>query len=481
MSNEQSTAVIKLPKGKKNLVQLGAICLTVSIACYGLALSTLITPILQNLNAMDYVGLFSVFGSIGITIMTPIGGKLGDIFGRKAIVVIAGLACILCGVGIAFAPNLPILMFCRIGVGLAQGAFMAAPYIIVGVINEKKDVPKAMGLLAMALSIGGFGGSIIAGILTDMGMLTVAILFPAIPLAIGVVLIGMLYPNDKNAVKAKIDMVGIVLLVIALCGILLPLNFGSTMGWTNPIILGGFLVGIVFTVLLVKFETKAEQPIIPVKMFKEKKYLAFVLVGFICYFYRGAMDVYAPLGAINVIGTSTATAGSLQFPRTIVTMFLPVIAGAWVGKKKVNMWKAMAIATALSAFPMLSMGFTTQSASYVIVYFVALTITGIAESYRGVSITPAAQACLKKEDIGVGTALVNFANSLAGSLAAALYGTIYGGFTAADATNVDLMQKGVNAVFLTAGGITVVGLLLVIFWVRPMLEKEAAAEASAAN
>ena len=121
---------------------------------------------------------------------------------------------------------------------------------------------------------------------------------------------------------------------------------------------------------------------------------------------------------------------------------------------------------------MLAMGFTSQSKRFVIVYFVALAITGIAESFRGVSITPAAQACLKPEDIGVGTALVNFANSLASSLAAALYGAIYGGFTAADATNVDFIQKGVNAVFLTAGGITLVGVLLVLFWVRPMLEKE---------
>ena len=183
------------------------------------------------------------------------------------------------------------------------------------------------------------------------------------------------------------------------------------------------------------------------------------------------MDVYAPLGAINVIGTSTVVAGSLQFPRTIVTMFLPAIAGVWVGERKTNMWKAMAIATAFSAFPMLAMGFTMQSASYIIVYFVALTLTGIAESYRGVSITPAAQSCLKPEDIGVGTALVNFANSLAASLTAALYGMIYGGFTAPDPTNVDLIQKGVNAVFLTSGGITVIGLLLTIFWVRPMLQK----------
>ena len=169
MQNKQSTAAINLTNGRKNLIQFGAMCLTISIACYGLALSTLITPILENVDAMDYVGLFSVFGSIGITIMTPIGGKLGDIFGRKAIVVVAGIACVLLGAGIAYAQTLWLLMLCRIGVGIAQGAFMAAPYIIVGVINEKKNVPKAMGLLSMALAIGGFGGSIVAGILTDLG------------------------------------------------------------------------------------------------------------------------------------------------------------------------------------------------------------------------------------------------------------------------------------------------------------------------
>ena len=174
----------QLTKGRKNLIQFGAMCLVISIACYGLALSTLITPILENVNAMEYVGLFSVLGSLGITIMTPIGGKLGDIFGRQAIVIISGAACALFGLGIAFANTLPVLMICRIGLGIAQGAFMAAPYIIVGVINEKKDVPKAMGLLSTALAIGGFGGSIVAGILTDLGALKLAILFPAVPLAI---------------------------------------------------------------------------------------------------------------------------------------------------------------------------------------------------------------------------------------------------------------------------------------------------------
>ena len=67
-----------------------------------------------------------------------------------------------------------------------------------------------------------------------------------------------------------------------------------------------------------------------------------LIIGFICYFYQTAMNVYAPIGAMKVMGTS------------------------------------------------------------IIIYFVALTITGIAESYRSVSITPSAQATLQPEDVGVG-------------------------------------------------------------------------------
>lgn len=468
MSDTQTRVAIHLPKGRKTFIQLGAICLIVSIACYGLALSTLITPILERVDAMGYVSLFSIVSSLGITIMTPVGGKLGDMFGRRNIIVISGIACILFGIGIAYAQSTWFLMICRLGLSFAQGAFMAAPYIIVGLINEKKDVPKAMGLLAMALSVGGFVGSMIAGALTDAGMLEAAIMFPAVPLLIGVLIIGFLYPEDRNLSKAKLDWIGILLLTAALCGILLPLSYGSSVGWTNPVILGGFAAGIVLSILLYRYELRADHPVIPVSMFQHRSYLAFLLVGFFCFFYRSAVDVYAPIAALNVIGTSLTIAGSLQFPRALVTMILPVAAGIWVGKKRANLWKAMAIASATTAFPMMAMGFTTETTS-IWLYFAIFAITGIAESFRGVSVTPAAQHCLKTEEIGVGTALVNFVNSLAGSLAVAAYGVVYNSFTAADPANVVNIRNGVNAVFWTAGGVSLIGLLIVLFWVRPIL------------
>lgn len=323
-------------------------------------------------------------------------------------------------------------------------------------------------MLATAIAVGGFGGSIIAGILTDMGLLKVAILMPAVPLILGVVLIGMNMPNVKREGKVVIDVPGIIALVVALAGILLALNFGSSMGWGNPMIIAGFVIGIVALVVLVKIEGKSAEPLIPLKLFKNSQYTVLLIIGFICYFYQSAMNVYAPIGAMKVMGTSTSAAGALQMPRTIITIFLPTIAGVWVGKKAANAWKAMVVGTLFVAVPMAVMGFTTPSTS-IIIYFVALAITGIAESYRSVSITPSAQATLQPADMGVGTSLVNFVNSLANTIAAAVFGAAYNLSTAADPTNVAYIQNGVNSVFRLAAIVAVIGLVLVIFVVRPKM------------
>ena len=277
-------------------------------------------------------------------------------------------------------------------------------------------------------------------------------------------------PNQKREGKVVIDVPGIIALVIAICGILLALNFGSSLGWTHPAIIAGFIIGIAALVALIKIEEKAKEPLIPLKLFKNSQYTVFLIVGFICYFYQNAMNIYAPIGAMKVMGTSTSMAGALQMPRTIITIFLPTIAGVWVGKKLANSWKAMAIGTLLAGIPMAVMGFTTPKTP-ILVYFIALTITGIAESYRSVSITACAQATLQPADMGVGTSLVNFVNSLSGTIASAVYGVAYDFNTVSDPTNVSNIQNGVNAVFWLAAIVSIIGFFIVIFAVKPKMKE----------
>ena len=466
-----TNVAIPLPKAKKNMVQIGCICLMLSISMFGLSLSTLQAPILEEMNAMSYFSLLTVLSSLGLAIMTPIGGKLGDLLGRRNIVIVAGTICAVSGIGMGFVRSIIPFMILRLLLGAAQGAFTAVPFILAREINEAKDVPKMMGFLSSAIAVGGFVGSIIAGILTDMGLLSVAIMFPAIPLLTGVVLIGLNLPNKKREGKINIDVLGIIALTVCLSAILIPLNYAPKVGWTNPAIIAGFIVGIIALFILVKVENKVEEPIIPMNLFKNKNYTTLLVVGFICYFYMGAMNVYAPLAVQKVIGGSTAISGALQMPRTGITILLPAVAGIWVGKKTQNTWKAMMIATLLVGVPFLVLGFTTTSTP-ILIYFVALAMTGVAESFRAVAITPSAQATLSPQDLGVGTSLVNFANSLSGVISASIFGIAYDMNTSANPENIANIASGVNLVFLITSVVSFIGLAVVILIVRKQVNSK---------
>lgn len=469
MSESNSRAAIPLPRHKKSMVQWGCICLMLSIAMFGLSLATIQEPILAKLNGMSYFSLLSVLGTLGLAIMTPIGGKLGDLFGRRNQVLVSGLICAACGIGMGLLRSLWPFMLLRLLLGAAQGAFTSAPYILIREINEPEDVPKAMGLLASAVAIGSFGGSIIAGLLTDLGWLEMAIIFPVIPLLIGVVLISSALPNLPRKQKVNIDWAGISALAVALSGILLALNFGPRSGWLSPAVLSGFVVGIVALFLLWKAEQRAAEPVIPLHLFSNQTYTALLAVGFLSFFYNTAMNYYAPLAVLQVLGSSTSVTGTLQLPRTILTIALPAACGLWVSKSSRNNWLAMAGATGLVGVAFLFLSFTGRGTP-LLIFYVMLALTGVAESLRAVSVTPTAQQTLAQQDMGIGTSLLSFSNSLSNLLASAVLGIVYDMRVTEAQPSAVMIASGVNAVFLTAAAVSFAGLAVVLLVVRKQLK-----------
>lgn len=449
---------IPLSNMKRNLVTIGCICLMLSIACFGLSLAVIQGPILEEMDAMEYFSTLTILASLGLAFLTPIGGKLGDLFGRRNVIIISGIIAVICGIGMGIVKTVVPFMALRLLLGAAQGAFTAAPYILIREINKPQDVPKRIGVLSSSIAIGGFGGSIIAGILTDAGLLRLGVIFPVIPLIIGIVLIAFNLPNKKREEKAVIDYPGVILLALFLSSLLLSLNYGPKIGWSNPIIIIGLIASIILGYLLYRVENKSKEPIIPMFLFANKKYRTLLLVGLIAYYYQESMNMYAPLAVQKVLGKSATVSGSLQLPRTILIMILPIIVGVWVSKKAKNAKKAMIISTALIAVLFLILGFT-NSKTPVIVYFITLALTGVSESCRAVSITPAAQSTLDQSELGIGTSLITFTNSLSLLFAATIDGIIFD-------VNKNNIQAGINGIFLLTSVISLIGAFIVIFKVK---------------
>ena len=481
IQNTTSAAAIPLPKVKQTAVMIGCFLLMFSITMFGFVVSTLQPQTLKAMNAIEYAGLLTLCGSVGVSITTPIGGKLGDLIGKRNIVIIGGIIGIVTNIMYAFASTgtsvVPLVVL-RIIIGLAQGAYTASPFVISALIYERKDIPKALGYITMSVALGGSLGAMAGGALNDLGYFVLAVASPTIPLIIGVALIATCMPNHKRSGKVTFDVKGTILLALSLMGVLTALSQGATMGWTHPVILGGLVLGVLSGIALVRVENRAADAMLPLYLLKSKRFTILVLVGAIACFYRTAITSYVPQAAAYVMGiTNTTVLGALTTPRTIVTVLLPAFAGVWITKKVGRKWKAIVIATLLAAIPMAIMGFTTPSTS-IVLYFVLITITGVAESFRGVTCNAVAQEELTAEEMSTGTAFINFINSLAGSVSSAVFAV---GFNSCIAKTPGLRgyQNGANTVYWISAIVMFIGFLITIFVIRPMLNKKEAEKAIA--
>ena len=148
---------------------IGCLFLMFAIASYGLSLSTIQGPILDSLNGADYFALVTLLSSIGMCVMTPVGGRLTDMMPIDKLMLYSGGVYIAAGLGMTFIPNLWVFIICRVLLALSQGIYASLPFIIVRKIYPPQQTPKAMGYLAMITAVGGLLGSFLAGWLADMG------------------------------------------------------------------------------------------------------------------------------------------------------------------------------------------------------------------------------------------------------------------------------------------------------------------------
>lgn len=474
-SNNSATASAPLiPLSQRNLwlVLAGCFCLIVFLSGSSSAISLVLTPKLEQLNALDQFPIAIIIGTIGIAIMTPIGGSLGNIFGRKVMLIVPSIIAIISIVAVAYSTSFTMFAIARLMLSLAVGAYTSSPYIVVSMIGTRKEVPKYMGLLASAMALGIFIGPSIGGLLLEYGYLNLATYFMALILVVGVILIQIGLPKIPGNSSIKLDWIGIVLLAIIISVFVLVLNYLPELGWNHQYILIGIVLFFVLLPVFVLYENNQEKkgnsPVIAVRLFKNIEFTVLLLVSLSTYYLVTPMVAYGSRAGYELLQASSVVIGMFTLPRTIITLILPTFAGIWLSKKYTNSWIAMAIATGLPAIALLPLSFVTPEMP-VIVFFVSFGLTGISESFRAVSVTPAAQDTLEAKDLGVGTSLINFFNSMGSVLGASLSGYLFN-LAGGD------VQSGIRNAFTSMVVVSILGFLLVIFYVRPKIIQHSKSE-----
>lgn len=244
----------------------------------------MLTPSLPKI-ASDYnvtiaevslvISLYTVFG----TAVNPVIGKLGDIVGKKRVLIyVLVIYCVMVAVT-SFATNFTVLLFSRTVQGIGLGIFPLA-FSLVREEFPRERVPRAQGILSAMFGAGAaFGLPIGAWIANSYGWQ--ANYHIALPL-IAVLTVLIFFTVKESSVtdpNAKLDYVGAVWLGVALGAIVFGLSEGSTWGWTSSSVLGLIFGGLALLIPLVFYERRVLEPILDLRLLAVRNVMVSNVIG----------------------------------------------------------------------------------------------------------------------------------------------------------------------------------------------------------
>jgi EmrB/QacA subfamily drug resistance transporter len=269
------------------------------------------------------------------SIATPILGRLGDIFGKERMLV---LVLLLFAAGLlisALSHTLPLLIAGR----AVQGAAGAIFPLAIGIIRDefpREKVATGIGLISATFGIGGGFGLVLSGVLVDHLSYEWIFWLGLVVATVAIVCTHLFVPESPIKTPARIDWAGAALLSLTLVSLLVAITEGNSWGWGSPRIIGLFAATAVFFVAWLRFEQRATEPLVDLKLLSLRgvwtSNLATVLMGFGMFGSFILIPQFVQTDPSNGygFGVDTTGAGLFLLPSSIVMLFAGPIAG-WLG------------------------------------------------------------------------------------------------------------------------------------------------------
>lgn len=364
------------------------------------------------------------------TIVTPIYGKLADLYGPKKIFMFAITLFLVGSALCGMSQNMGELIAFRAVQGLGGGGLMALVFTIIGVVVPPRERGKYQGYFGGVFMLAMVLGPLIGGFFTDRTHLLGFtgwrwIFYVNLPIGIlALIVVSIVLHVRDNKIKHKIDYTGAALVAAGASALLLVTVWGGAQyAWGSATILGLAAAGVALLAAFGVWEAKvATEPILPMHLFRNSIFsvsngialvLGMAMMGSLIY-----ISTYLQL----VVGYSPTMAGLAILPMMAGIMPASIIGGRMISK--IGKYKAFPVAgTAIAAFGMYLMSLLNEhtSAAERGVYMFVL---GLGMGLVMPVLTLAVQNSLPFKDIGTGTSANLFFRNMGGSFGTAIFGAI---------------------------------------------------------
>jgi EmrB/QacA subfamily drug resistance transporter len=386
--------------------------------------STALPTIVGELGGLDHLAWVVTVYLLAQTIVTPIYGKLGDLYGRKVVlqsaIVLFLIGSVLCGL----SQNMMQLIVFRAIQGLGGGGLAVTTQAVVGDIVPPRDRGRYQGIFGAVFGLSSIAGPLLGGYFTTH-LSWRWIFYINLPLGIGAMLVlAATLPSLERRAVRTIDYAGAALLAVVLTSITLLSDLGGTAyPWTSAVTIGLIAVSVLALVLFTIVERKAREPVLPLHLFGQKTFVVTSIVGFIVGFALFGSVTYFPLYLQVVKGVSPTASGMQMVPMMGGMLVTSIMSGQLIsrtGRYKIFPVIGTAVMTAgLFMLSRLTPASSTATASLL------MLVLGVGLGMVMQVLVIAVQNDVEYRDLGVATSGATLFRLIGGSLGTAILGAIF--------------------------------------------------------
>ncbi len=386
--------------------------------------ATALPTIVGDLGGLNHISWVVTAYLLAQTAVTPLYGKLGDMYGRKVVlqsallVFLAGSA--LCGL----SQSLDQLIAFRAIQGLGGGGLMVSAQAAIGDVVPPRERGRYTGLFGAVFGLASVAGPLLGGFLTS-SLSWRWIFYVNLPLGIlALFVLAATLPSVTERVHHTIDYLGTALLAAGISAIVLLASLGgTTVAWSSPLI---YALGIAGPLLLIGFvfaERRAPEPVLPMRLFRNRIFVLTSGVGFVVGFALFGAVTYMPL-FLQVVKGSSPTGSGLQLLPLMGGLLITSIASGQV-ITRTGHYKPFPIAGTGVMVIALYLLSTLDPASDRATIFAFMFVLGLGLGMVMQVLVLAVQNAVDYADLGVATSGATLFRSIGGSLGTATLGAIF--------------------------------------------------------
>ncbi|HAX81041.1 MAG TPA: MFS transporter [Actinobacteria bacterium] len=385
--------------------------------------STALPTIVGELGGLDHLSWVVTAYLLTSTASAPLYGKVSDLYGRKIVFQFAIVVFLIGSVLSGIAQSMEQLIVFRAIQGLGAGGLMVMALTIIGDILSPRERGRYQGYVGAVFALSSVAGPFIGGFFTDH-LTWRWVFYINVPIGIVALIVTTTALNLPFLRQPhKVDYAGAGLLVSAVTALLLVTVLGgSEYPWGSAQIVGLALAGALLSGLFLFRERRAAEPILPLRLFRNRTYTLTGLGGFVLGLSMFGGIVFLPLFLQVVTGATATNSGLLILPLMVGIIGSSITTGRLITRSgRYRRYPITGMALTSVALLLLS---TMDSSTTRLESSAFMLLLGLGLGMVMQVLVIAVQNAVEHRDLGVATSTTAFFRSLGGAFGTAVFGAI---------------------------------------------------------